>query len=68
MARPRKVAPNLPSHINHTMLPVGIYWDPTGRGRCYVRNPHEEGYGYRKKTVAGPTARMSDLHAIMETR
>lgn len=68
MARPRKAAPNLPSHIDHTLLPVGIYWDPTGRGRWYVRNPHEEGYGYRKKTVAGPSARMSDLHAIMEAR
>ncbi|WP_240790713.1 integrase [Stenotrophomonas sp. TEPEL] len=68
MARPRKAAPNLPPHIDHTLLPVGIYWDPTGRGRWYVRPPHEEGYGYRKKTVAGPTARMSDLHAIMEAR
>lgn len=68
MARPRKAAPNLPKHIDHTRLPVGIYWDPTGRGRWYVRNPHEEGHGFRKKTVAGPGARLSDLHAIMEAR
>lgn len=68
MARPRKPAHNLPSHIDHTLLPVGVYWDPTGRGRWYVRNPHEEGGGYRKKTVAGPGARLSDLHAIIEKR
>ncbi|MNV10089.1 site-specific tyrosine recombinase XerD [compost metagenome] len=66
--RPRKAPPNLPAHIDYSLVPPGIYWDRTGRGRWYIRVPHEEGHGSRTKTVAGPTARMSDLHAIMEAR
>lgn len=68
MARPRKIPPNLPTHIDYSMVPTGVYWDRSGRGRWFVQDPHPEGYGFKRKTVAGPTARLSDLHAIAEGR
>ncbi|HGM6050660.1 TPA: tyrosine recombinase XerC [Stenotrophomonas maltophilia] len=68
MARPRKVPSNLPKHIDYGKVPQGIYWDGTGRGRWYVRDQHPEGFGSKCKTVAGPAARLSDLHAIAEAR
>lgn len=68
MARPRKAPPNLPAHIDYGLVPPGIYWDRTGRGRWCVQDPHPDGHGFKRKTVAGPTARLSDLHAIAEGR
>ncbi|WP_414496985.1 site-specific integrase [Stenotrophomonas maltophilia] len=68
MARPRKVPSNIPKHIDYGKVPKGVYWDGTGRGRWYVRDAHPEGYGTKCKTVAGPAARLSDLHAIAEAR
>jgi len=68
MARPRKVPSNLPKHIDYDKVPQGVYWDGTGRGRWYVRDAHPEGNGTKCKTVAGPAARLSDLHAIAEAR
>lgn len=68
MARPRKVPSNLPKHIDYGKVPQGVYWDGTGRGRWYVRDAHPEGHGTKCKTVAGPAARLSDLHAIAEAR
>ncbi len=68
MARPRKAPPNLPAHIDYSLVPPGIYWDRTGRGRWCVQDPHPDGHGFKRKTVAGPTARLSDLHAIAEGR
>lgn len=66
--RPRKHNPSMPAHIDQAKLPPGIYWDPSGTGRWYVREPHPEGLGSLTPTVAGPKARLSDLHAIMEQR
>ncbi len=68
IGRPRKAPPNLPSHIDYSLVPTGIYWDRTGRGRWCVQDPHPDGHGFKRKTVAGPTARLSDLHAIAEGR
>lgn len=68
MARPRKAPPNLPAHIDYGLVPPGIYWDRTGRGRWCVQDQHPDGHGFKRKTVAGPTARLSDLHAIAEGR
>ncbi|WP_065427655.1 site-specific integrase [Stenotrophomonas maltophilia] len=68
MARPRKVPSNLPKHIDYDKVPQGVYWDGTGRGRWYVRDAHPDGHGTKCKTVAGPAARLSDLHAIAEAR
>src|SRR5688572_11979897 len=65
--RKRKHNPTIPAHIDQTLLPTGIYWDKSGAGRWYVIEPDPEG-GTRAKTVAGPSARLSDLHAIVEQR
>lgn len=65
--RKRKHDPSIPPHIEQGKLPAGIYWDKSGRGRWYVIEPNPEG-GLKKPTVAGPAARLSDLHSIMESR
>lgn len=66
--RPRKAPPNLPSHIDYNMVPKGIYWDRSGRGRWYVLDRHPDGRGFKSKTVAQANARLSDLHIIAEQR
>jgi len=68
VGRPRKIPTNLPSHIDYSKVPKGIYWDRSGRGRWYVLNPHPDGKGFKSKTVAQAGARLSDLHAIAEAR
>lgn len=60
--RPRKHNPAIPDHIDQAALPKGLYF---ADGRWYRIEPHPEG-GRRKVTVAGRTARLSELHAIME--
>lgn len=67
MARPRKTPPTLPKHIDYTRVPPGLYWDPSGSGRWYVRDSKPEG-GTKVTSVAGSTAKLSDLHAIAEAR
>lgn len=62
MGRPRKLNPSIPGHIDQARLPAGIYWDGSGRGRWYARGAS----GW--ETVAGPAAKLSDLHAIAEAR
>ncbi len=68
MARPRKVPSNLPAHIDYSMVPKGIYWDRTGRGRWFAFEPHPDGHSVKRRTVAGPGARLSELHTIAEAR
>lgn len=63
--RPRKHDSTIPRHIDQTKLPSGIYWQKQGAGRWYVFVPDPEGGPRRVKTVAGPDARLADLHAIM---
>lgn len=63
--RKRKYNPDIPGHIDQGALPTGIYW---GDGRWYVLDPHPEGIGQKKCTVANRRARLSDLHAVMESR
>lgn len=65
--RPRKSPANLPAHIDYVRVPKGLYWDPSGGGRWYVREARPEG-GTSAKTVASAEARLSDLHAIAEAR
>lgn len=65
--RKRKLDPTIPAHIDQAKIPKGIYWDKTGAGRWYVREPRPEG-GTAAPTVAGPKAKLSDLHAIIEQR
>ena len=59
---PRKHDPTIPAHIDQTKLPRGLYWDRSGNGRWYVIEDHPDGGPRRKKTVAGPRARLSELH------
>lgn len=65
--RPRKHNPAIPAHIDQARIPRGMYWDPSGAGRWYVRDVDDEGKT-RNTTIAGPKARLSDLHTIAEAR
>ncbi len=65
--RKRKHDPSIPKHIDQTRLPAGIYWGNTGRGRWYVRESVPDARPV-KVTVAGPTATLSELHGIAESR
>lgn len=66
--RKRKHNPTIPAHIDQTKLPPGIYWDRSGNGRWYVIEPDPESDRPRARTVASSSARLSDLHAIIEQR
>jgi site-specific recombinase XerC len=65
--RKRKHNPSIPAHIDQAAIPKGLYWDATGAGRWYAREVDATGKS-KARTVAGPTARLSDLHAIVEAR
>src|SRR5687768_7769430 len=65
MARSRKHNPTIPAHIDQRALPKGVYWDSSGNGRWYIlvqRNGKPA-----RKTIAGRDAKLSDLHAMMES-
>ncbi len=61
--RKRKFNSTIPGHIEQEALPRGIYWE---RDRWFTYAPHPEGGRDVKVTVASATARLSELHAIME--
>lgn len=61
--RKRKFNSAIPAHIDQDALPQGIYW---ADNRWYLLEPHPEGGRPRKRTVAGATARLSELHAAVE--
>lgn len=65
---PRKFNPKIPKHIDQSKIPKGVYWDPSGNGRWYVKEPHPEGGRPVQVTVAQASARLSELHDIMESR
>jgi site-specific recombinase XerC len=68
--RRRKLDPTMPKHIDPTKLPAGLYWrgpkSAAAGGAWWRYVPHPEGGRLVRKTVAGSTAVMSELHAIME--
>ncbi|WP_285315388.1 site-specific integrase [Stenotrophomonas maltophilia] len=66
--RPRKHNPSIPPHIDQAKIPKGVYWDATGRGRWYIFETATGIDGPRKarRTVAGPQAKLSELHALVE--
>lgn len=68
MSRRRKHDPTIPEHIDQASIPAGVYWDRSGRGRWYVFKPQIDGTGPQRATIAGPDARLSDLHTIIEQR
>ena len=63
--RKRKFNPEIPSFIDQSALPRGIYFE---NNRWFVYEEHPEGGRPIKKTIATPNTRLSELHAIMETR
>lgn len=63
MPRKRKFNPNIPAHIDQAALPVGVYW---GENRWFILEPHPEGGGMKKRTIAYASARLSELHAFAE--
>lgn len=62
--RKRKFNPHIPKHIDQNALPKGIYFE---HGRWYRREPCPEGGNSKKITIATRSARLSELHALMET-
>ncbi len=62
--RARKHNPTIPAHIDQASLPAGVYWDPSGKGRWYVFV--DKGGRPGRETIAGPNARLSDLHRFIE--
>ena len=62
--RARKHNPSIPGHIDQASIPAGVYWDPSGKGRWYVFVDREGKPG--RETIAGPSARLSDLHRFAE--
>lgn len=62
--RTRKHNPTIPPHIDQAALPRGLYWDPSGNGRWYVLI--DKGGRPGRETIAGPNARLSELHRILE--
>lgn len=71
MTRGRKRAhnPTIPKHIDQAAIPAGIYWDRSGSGRWYVFDDCPEGSARKRaRTIAGPAALLSELHAIAEKR
>ncbi len=62
MGRKRKFNPAIPAHIDQRALPAGIYWE---LGRWYILVDQPEGRP-KKKTIAGPLAKLSELHAAVE--
>lgn len=64
--RPRKHKPTIPSHIDQTRIPTGIYWDQRGAGRWFV---YEQIDGkLRPVKIAGAAAKMADLYALADQR
>lgn len=66
--RKRKHNPTIPSHIDQSALPTGLYWNGSGAGRWYVFDRDAETGRPKLVTVASAAAKLSDLHAIMELR
>jgi len=61
---PRKHNPHIPAHIDQSALPKGVYWDASGKGRWYIFEDRDGKPA--RRTIAGPLARLSDLHQMAE--
>ena len=64
--RARKFDPTIPKHIDQAAIPKGVYWDRTGNGRWYRFVDRDGKVG--RETLAGPAAKLSELHAMIEDR
>jgi len=65
VGRKRKFNPDIPAHIDQLALTRGIYWQD---GRWFIYTPHPQGGRPVRRTVAYKSARLSDLHAIVEAQ
>lgn len=64
--RPRTKNAHIPTHIDQSAIPRGLYWNGTGSGRWYVLD-YSSGKR-RAVVVAQRDARLSELHLILEER
>lgn len=64
--RARKHDPTIPPHIDQKAIPKGVYWDRSGKGRWYRFVERDGKVG--RETLAGPAAKLSELHAMLEDR
>jgi hypothetical protein len=62
--RKRKIDPTIPAHIDAKKLPKRCYWDKLKK-HWYTIYTKANGKPGRRR-IAGKSARMSELHAIME--
>lgn len=60
MPRHRKHDPSIPAFVDQTKLPVGCYWNK--RDRYWYALPNG-----KRRRIAGAEAKLSDLHAAMES-
>lgn len=66
VGRPRSSTKTYPSHIDAGKIPDRCYWDSSGNGHWYTT--FTEGGKRRRKWIAGPDAKLSDLHKALEAR
>lgn len=61
--RPRLFDTTIPAHIEQAKIPVGAYWSRSDRvWFTFI----EEGGKRKRRKLAGPEARLSDLHRLVE--
>lgn len=61
--RPRLFDKTIPAHIEQAKIPVGAYWSRTDRvWFTFI----EEGGKRKRRKLAGPEVRLSDLHRLVE--
>ena len=63
MGRPRLRDLTIPAHIEQSKIPTGAYWS---RGDRVWYTVVYEGDKKRRRKLAGPEAKLSDLHRILE--
>lgn len=61
--RPRLHDPSIPGHIDQANIPKGAYW---ARGDCVWYTVVEEAGKKRRRKLAGPDAKLSDLYRLLE--
>lgn len=59
--RPRSRQKSYPAHIDPKKLPKYCYWDRSGSGHWYTI------LGKKRRKIAGPDAKLSDLHSALES-
>ena len=63
--RKRRFNPTIPAYVDQTKLPRNCYWHNGTSKHWYTTYKDERGK-QRRKRIAGPDARLSELHQIIE--